>query len=221
MVREILLRLNDYRDLVNSAQASPVMKKMINSQYIWKRMCRYHFTDQQVKLALKDQNKLLTTSGGKKLLNSRGIKYARTVTADGQGSFRNRVTNELPNDSDDSTQPNTNRNQSNSSHRNANDRSLDTNQTSLDPTNKNRVPSQIAGNTPPGQGTSRTNSSLSERVSRTYEQSGKSQVARSPLTNLSKQQNMQATPKSSNSHNITRETINDIDWGRIFHQLRK
>lgn len=52
MVREIILRLDDYRDLINSARASPVMKQMILSQNVWQRLCKYHFTEQQLKTVL-------------------------------------------------------------------------------------------------------------------------------------------------------------------------
>lgn len=86
MVREILLRLNDYRDLVNSGQASPVMRSMIDSQYIWKRLCRYHFTEQQLKSAFSNRDMPLV-----KRVIQRGIKYARTASADGKGSFRNPI----------------------------------------------------------------------------------------------------------------------------------
>lgn len=52
MIREIILRLNDYQDLINSARASPVMKEMILSQNVWERLCKYHFTEQQLKSVL-------------------------------------------------------------------------------------------------------------------------------------------------------------------------
>ena len=86
MIREILLRLNDYRDLINSAQASPVMRTMINSQHIWQKLCRYHFTEQQLKLALESRDFSLARKS-----SLRSIKYARTVSADGRSSYRNRV----------------------------------------------------------------------------------------------------------------------------------
>lgn len=72
MVREILLRLNDHRDLVNAARASPIMQSMINSQYIWRRLCKYHFTEHQVKMVLEDYKISLNR---KNLSN--GTKYAR------------------------------------------------------------------------------------------------------------------------------------------------
>lgn len=52
MIREIILRLNDYQDLINSARASPIMKQMILSQNVWERLCRYHFNEQQLKTVL-------------------------------------------------------------------------------------------------------------------------------------------------------------------------
>lgn len=89
MIREILLRLSDYRDLINSAQASPVMRTMIDGQYIWQQLCRYHFTEQQLKMAIENYNGLLMKKTGNNTL--RGIKYAKTTSADGKTSFRNPV----------------------------------------------------------------------------------------------------------------------------------
>lgn len=88
MIREILLRLNDYRDLINSAQASFVMRHMIDEQYIWKKLCRYHFTEQQLKLVLADYSSYINRAKRNTL---RGIKYARTASADGKMSYRNPV----------------------------------------------------------------------------------------------------------------------------------
>lgn len=88
MIREILLRLNDYRDLVNSAQASPLMRSMVDGQYIWQQLCKYHFNEQQLKLALDKQNGLLVKDN---TFVKRGVKYARTTSADGLTSFRNPV----------------------------------------------------------------------------------------------------------------------------------
>ncbi|XP_022240912.1 F-box only protein 32-like isoform X1 [Limulus polyphemus] len=52
LIREILLRLCDYRDLINSGQAYSVMQGLINEQYIWRQLCYFHFTLQQVHHAL-------------------------------------------------------------------------------------------------------------------------------------------------------------------------
>lgn len=219
MVREILLRLNDYRDLVNSAQASPVMKKMINSQYIWKRMCRYHFTDQQVKLALKDHNRFLNGGSSKRLPNTRGIKYARTVTADGRGSFRNRVTRESSNENEDSTHSSTNRNQSSSSHRNANNSGSNIDRASSNLTVGDRVPVQsstrLFENLPVSDRASNSNP-----AQQAHGMNNRRQGARGPLDNLDIHQNVQAAPNLP-SQSVTLGSNNDIDWGRIFHQLRK
>ncbi|XP_076333501.1 F-box only protein 25-like isoform X1 [Tachypleus tridentatus] len=52
LIREILLRLCDYRDLISSGQAYDVMQALINEQHIWRRLCCFHFTRQQVRHAL-------------------------------------------------------------------------------------------------------------------------------------------------------------------------
>ncbi|XP_076319263.1 F-box only protein 25-like isoform X2 [Tachypleus tridentatus] len=51
LIREILLRLCDYRDLISSGQAYDVMEALINEQHIWRQLCYFHFTRQQVRHA--------------------------------------------------------------------------------------------------------------------------------------------------------------------------
>jgi len=50
LIREIMLRLSDYRDLENSGGAFPLAKALLDEQHIWRELCRYHFTRQQVKM---------------------------------------------------------------------------------------------------------------------------------------------------------------------------
>lgn len=54
LIREILLRLSDYRDLLNSGQAYDVMKALLDEQYIWKQLCYFHFTYQQIHNVLEN-----------------------------------------------------------------------------------------------------------------------------------------------------------------------
>lgn len=83
MIREILLRLNDYRDIINAAQVNNVMHSMIcDGQFIWRQLCRYHFTDEQVELVIRE---CLEAGSGKKL------KYAKFVSVDGKRSYRQPV----------------------------------------------------------------------------------------------------------------------------------
>ena len=49
LIREILLRLSDYKDLVNSAGAVPLVESLLDEQHIWRELCKYHFTRTQVK----------------------------------------------------------------------------------------------------------------------------------------------------------------------------
>lgn len=52
LIREILLRLSDYKDLINSGDAFPVANSLINDeQHIWKELCNYHFSEQQIVMA--------------------------------------------------------------------------------------------------------------------------------------------------------------------------
>ena len=49
LIREILLRLSDYKDLINAGQAYDVMRSLLDEQHIWKQLCKYHFTRPQVR----------------------------------------------------------------------------------------------------------------------------------------------------------------------------
>lgn len=52
LIREILLRLSDYKDLMNSGDAIPSANSLINDeQHIWRELCNYHFTGQQIVMA--------------------------------------------------------------------------------------------------------------------------------------------------------------------------
>ncbi|CAH0381246.1 unnamed protein product [Bemisia tabaci] len=47
-VREILLRLADHKDLENSSKAYSVMARLCDEQRIWRELCQFHFTQQQI-----------------------------------------------------------------------------------------------------------------------------------------------------------------------------
>lgn len=222
MIREILLRLNDYRDLVNSAQASPVMRTMINSQYIWRQLCRYHFTDQQLKLAFDSHNLSLTSN---KKGNTRGVKYARTTSADGRSSYRNPVEHKS---SPSNRKP------------------------VVDQTNQQQQQQRrdsIRSNSSQANNPVHPNSSSSyvTRAIRIFDQEGSSLTlgsSRHPSNHVessTKQQKQQRAPLASQqqkprgssqkqdevnrgqniSSNNVGQTSPEIDWERVFHQLRK
>ncbi|GIY11343.1 f-box only protein 32 [Caerostris extrusa] len=50
ILREILLRLSDYKDLMNSAQACDDMKFLMDEQHIWRQLCKFHFSKEQIKI---------------------------------------------------------------------------------------------------------------------------------------------------------------------------
>ncbi|OTF80995.1 hypothetical protein BLA29_003648, partial [Euroglyphus maynei] len=54
LIREILLRLSDYKDLERSAQACQRMNSLLNEeQHIWKQLVKYHFTKDQLRWSLR------------------------------------------------------------------------------------------------------------------------------------------------------------------------
>ncbi len=51
LIREILLRLTDYKDLMNSGQAYDIMQSLLDEQHIWRQLCKYHYTRAQLRWA--------------------------------------------------------------------------------------------------------------------------------------------------------------------------
>lgn len=47
-VREVLLRLADHKDLESSGRAYSVMRRLVDEQRIWRELCQFHFTQQQI-----------------------------------------------------------------------------------------------------------------------------------------------------------------------------
>lgn len=44
----ILERLADGRDIVNLGQVSPTLQVLSEDKLLWRKLCRYHFTERQV-----------------------------------------------------------------------------------------------------------------------------------------------------------------------------
>lgn len=55
-VREVLLRLADHKDLEASSKAYSVMARLCDEQRIWRELCQFHFTSQQIAFILDQQN---------------------------------------------------------------------------------------------------------------------------------------------------------------------
>ncbi|XP_037094843.1 F-box only protein 32-like [Pollicipes pollicipes] len=51
-LREVVLRLNDHRDLASSAQAYSVLAEIAEESRIWRQLCQYHFSGQQIQSSL-------------------------------------------------------------------------------------------------------------------------------------------------------------------------
>lgn len=62
ILREILLKLSDYKDLMNSAQACDDMKFLIDEQYIWKELCKFHFSEEKITIYF-DANDIKPVNG--------------------------------------------------------------------------------------------------------------------------------------------------------------
>lgn len=209
MIREILLRLNDYRDLVNSAQASPVMRTMIDGQYIWQQLCRYHFTEHQLKSAIVDNHNGLLVKRGV----VRGVKYARTTSADGRTSFRNPVTHKSKNSFTTRQQI-----EQTSGRRNSRSKELnrDESGSSSYVTKAIRIfdkegSSMTLGSTR----VKKTELDNLKRVNQTTDSNVNLSNLSSRSNNGHQEVGQQNLPLNSN------RSGHEIDWERVFHQLRK
>nr|CAD7415543.1 unnamed protein product [Timema poppensis] len=52
-IREVLLRLSDHKDLENSSKAYSVMQRLVDEQRIWRELCQFHFTQQQMQFVME------------------------------------------------------------------------------------------------------------------------------------------------------------------------
>ena len=52
-LREVVLRLNDHRDVANSAQAYSVLAEIAEESRIWRQLCQYHFSAAQIQAQLR------------------------------------------------------------------------------------------------------------------------------------------------------------------------
>lgn len=55
-IREILLRLADHKDLESSSRAYSVMAKLVDEQRIWRELCQFHFTQQQINCVMEQMD---------------------------------------------------------------------------------------------------------------------------------------------------------------------
>jgi len=56
VVREIVLKLNHHSDLFNLCESSDYLKRIIGESRIWRELCNYHFTDNQIQDAIEASN---------------------------------------------------------------------------------------------------------------------------------------------------------------------
>uniref|UniRef100_T1IW22 F-box domain-containing protein n=1 Tax=Strigamia maritima TaxID=126957 RepID=T1IW22_STRMM len=49
LIREIMLRLSDHTDLQNGGKAYNLMQELLGEQRIWRELCRFHFSPQQIR----------------------------------------------------------------------------------------------------------------------------------------------------------------------------
>ncbi|XP_075224181.1 F-box only protein 25 isoform X2 [Lycorma delicatula] len=54
-IREVLLRLADHKDLEASGKAYSVMARLCDEQRIWRELCQFHFTPQQIACVLNQE----------------------------------------------------------------------------------------------------------------------------------------------------------------------
>lgn len=222
MVREILLRLNDYRDLVSSAQASPVMQTMIDGQYIWQKLCLYHFTEPQIKMALENGNNSIFV-----MKNSlRGVKYARTTSADGRSSYRNPVAHKQNSSKAATTrqqlEETSARRGSTAARRNSNGAS-----SSSMPSSTSYVTNAVKIFDDKQRAMARPGT---KRDSKTGGQPSTATKPLNPVTSSRRPNSSKESGGRRNSHSDTNsrgQSMNldssnfEIDWERVFHQLRK
>lgn len=65
-IREIILRINDHRDLEASSAAWTLMAALASEQRVWRELTQFHFTKQQIDQMIQKQfNSNINGSSGK------------------------------------------------------------------------------------------------------------------------------------------------------------
>lgn len=64
LLREVLLRLADYRDLSRSGEAHPVLAALLQEEHVWRRLCLFHFGPQLVEQWLQQPPEKLDGAPG-------------------------------------------------------------------------------------------------------------------------------------------------------------
>ncbi|CAG2120056.1 unnamed protein product, partial [Medioppia subpectinata] len=63
LIREILLRLTDYKDLMNSGEAYNIMQSLLDEQHIWRQLCKYHYSRAQLRWLFANTTNTCTPDG--------------------------------------------------------------------------------------------------------------------------------------------------------------
>lgn len=54
-LREVILRLSDHRDLTSSSQSCNQLAVLVDEQRVWRELCRFHFSMQQIEVILQKE----------------------------------------------------------------------------------------------------------------------------------------------------------------------
>ena len=74
-IREILTRLSDHRDVINTGMTEPRAHNLAEEKGLWKELCLFHFDNQQIYSVIKKGDNLENLdSEGWKNLHTRLIK---------------------------------------------------------------------------------------------------------------------------------------------------
>ncbi|XP_054153074.1 F-box only protein 32-like [Oppia nitens] len=63
IIREILLRLTDYKDLMSSGQSYDIMQSLLDEEHIWRQLCKYHYTKPQMRWLFANSTNIYTNNG--------------------------------------------------------------------------------------------------------------------------------------------------------------
>ena len=68
-VREIVLRISDYKDLEASSAAWTIMEALVSEQRVWRELSNFHFNKQQIDVILKKKFNYIEPKDWKKIFH--------------------------------------------------------------------------------------------------------------------------------------------------------
>jgi hypothetical protein len=95
VVRQVLLKLNNEKDIEALSNTSPLLSQITNENRVWRELCKYHFTPQQIDLIHQHLVKLKERNSNKRNQGNKNWNHAHSFH-NSEGTVLGRAGSESP-----------------------------------------------------------------------------------------------------------------------------